>query len=307
MVMIKDNKGIERYSLSTETFNFLNRAREKIENEDAQVLGIIWGNVGCGKSLLAQKLAFAVDPTLSIDRVCFDKNEFVEAVIHSKKKAIIADEGISMFFSRAAMTKDARLMQELMAQIRQKNLMVLICVPNLLTVDSLILDAANFVIRCWEEKKEINGRLVQTKGNASVFIEMPGDPYKSKVIHYLKNKRSNFRQRMRPPQPLFYIPGNPIGESFSKPWYPVDEKDYRIKKESILEKYQLKNNPVNSSKSSKKENMLTIKKRINIQNALHMKETLNFSIKKIAESLNISSKTASSYVKEGKRENRGTI
>jgi len=236
--MIKDNGGIERYSLNTIAYDFLMRAKEKINNEDTQVLGIIWGNVGCGKSLLAQKLAFAVDPTLSIDRVCFDKNEFVEAVIHSKKKSIIADEGISMFFSRAAMTKDARLMQELMAQIRQKNLMVLICVPNLLTVDSLILDAANFAIGVWEDRKEINGRQVQTKGNAAVFIEMPGDPFKSRIIHYLKAKKSSYQRRVRKPLPTFNIEGNPIGETFKKPWYPVGEEEYRIKKESILKKYQ---------------------------------------------------------------------
>tara|TARA_R100001530_G_scaffold109433_2_gene76830 strand:+ start:1930 stop:2910 length:981 start_codon:yes stop_codon:yes gene_type:complete len=238
MVMIKDKDGVERYSLSTEAYKFCMRIREKIQKEDQQVLGIVFGKVGCGKSVLAQHLGYAIDPTLDITKVCFTKEEFIDAVINSKHQVIVADEGISMFFSRASMTKEGRLMSEIMAQIRQKNLCVLICVPDVMSMDWLVLNATNFVLYVWESRKKIGKKLVTTKGNAALFPELPSDPYKTKIIRYLQAKKRSFHKKMRRPTEFCQFPGNPIGETYKPAWYPVGESAYKKKKEAILDKYK---------------------------------------------------------------------
>lgn len=237
MVMIKDLEGKERYSVSTDLFALINRLKVKINDEDSMVLGIVFGDVGSGKSVRTMHIGHAVDPTIDVDRVCFDKDEFIRAVIKHRKKVIIGDEGISLFFSRASMTKEGRLMSELMAQCRQKNLCILICVPEILSVDWLVLNAANFIAYVWESTKMINGRRVTVKGNTAFYPNIPGNPYKDRMIKYLKGKRATRLKNFKRPDPWLVEAGNPIGETFKNPWYPIGEEKYRLKKESILSKY----------------------------------------------------------------------
>jgi len=234
--MVTDENGIERFSMEKDLWDFCQRAKQKIHTEDTQVLGVIYGQVGCGKSVLAQHIGYAIDPTLETSRICFTKDEFMRAVVKSRKQVIIADEGIAIFFSRAAMTKDSRLISEFMAQIRQKNLCILICVPNLLTVDNIVLEATDFCCEVTEIPSMINGRKVQTKGNASFWIEKIKKGVKNQVYYLRKNRNPTFKH-MKGPRPVFRVRGNPVGESFKAPWYPTGEESYRKKKESVLDKY----------------------------------------------------------------------
>ena len=242
MVMITDKNGVERFSLSTRLFKVVERIQEKIHKEDSMVLGILWGGVGSGKSVKAQHIGYAINKPkeLDINKVAFDKDEFIEAVLDSRKEVVIGDEGIALFFSRGSMTKGGRLMAELMAQCRQKNLCMIICVPELLSIDYLILESANFVGYVWESKKEINGKPVSIKGNLALYPAIVGNDYKMKVVHYLRTKKRNPHAKIFRPNPYLTEPGNPIGKTFKEVWYPVGEKDYRIKKESILQKYRKK-------------------------------------------------------------------
>jgi len=204
------------------------------------VVGIFWGSVGGGKSIRAQQIGYAIDSTLdNLSRIAFNKEEFIKTVLESEKQVVIGDEGIALFFSRGSMTKEGRLIVELMAQCRQKNLCVLICVPELLSVDWLILNSANFVAYVWEDRKEINGKMVTIKGNMAIYPDLPGYNYKSQIIHYLKAKRRSPHLRIKRPLPYLLEPGNPIGDTFKKVWYPVGEEGYKAKKEAILKKYKI--------------------------------------------------------------------
>lgn len=252
MVMISDKQGVEQYSLSTRLYELVERIKQKIHQEDSMVLGIIFGKVGCGKSVRAQQIAYAVDPELDITRVDFDKVEFIDAILASEKRAIVADEGISIFFSRAAMTKEGRLVAELMAQIRQKNLFVLICVPDILSIDAIVIEAANFVAYVWEDVVEVNGKNVTRKGNMELYPELPDNRYKTKIISYLKLKRSNPFRKIMKPHPYLVESGSYVGETYKKPWYPVGEKEYRKKKEGVLEKYRQRKKTINSKPEEKR-------------------------------------------------------
>jgi len=233
MVMIND-----KFSISEDLYDFLMRCKEKMFEEDSMVLGILWGDVGSGKSLKAQHMGYVIDTELDIDRVAFDKEEFIRAIIKNRQKVIVGDEGISLFFSRASMTKEGRLISELMDQIRQKNLCIIICVPKLLSLDWSILESANFVGYVWESKKEINGKRRTIKGNLALYPKFVDKDYKMEIIDYLKIKKRSLAKKYRSrPEPFLTQPGEPIGKSFKKPFYPVGEYKYRTKKEAILDKY----------------------------------------------------------------------
>jgi len=239
MVFIGNSETKEGFSASTVLFTLINRCKKKILEEDSMVLGILFGKVGCGKSVRAMQIGWAIDPTMtSANRICFNKDEFAETVINNRKCSIIGDEGISLFFSRSGMTKEGRLMAELMAQIRQRNLCVFICVPNLLSMDAMVLEMADFVAEVSEHSQVINNKKEQFKGNIAFFPELGKNSYKTRIIHYLKAKRGNPNAKIQRPFPYFTEKGSIIGETHRKPFYPVPEDQYRQKKEGILEKYR---------------------------------------------------------------------
>lgn len=234
--MIKDRKGVDRFSVPTPLYDFCMRAREKIQTEDEQVLGIVVGDVGCGKSLLAMRVSYIIDPTLDINKVCFTKDEFIKACLKSRKQAVIGDEAVSMFFNRATMTKESRLITEFMNQIRQRNLFLILCIPDLESIDKNIVKAADFVAKVKAYPAKKGTRLIPTKGNARFWIKGKSN----KVINLynaIKRMQSFSYKRTKIPKCNFRVKGDFVGDTFKKPWYPVDEKLYRQKKESVIQKY----------------------------------------------------------------------
>lgn len=241
MVKIYDKNGKKRFSVSTNTHRFLMRCRDKIQDpqEDNQMLGAFWGKVGCGKSLTAQHFAYIIDPTLSISRICFNKEEFINAVLDNKRKVIIGDEGISLFFTRNVMTKDGRLMSEIMDQIRQKNLCVFICVPKLLSIDRDILSEVDFVAHVWESRETIDGNKVTVKGNVAFYPRLKGKDYAKNIIRYLRDSKANKKHKFKQ-YPAWMEKGTRIMKT-TKAWFVTGEAQYRRKKESILDKYRQTN------------------------------------------------------------------
>jgi hypothetical protein len=238
------------FAMTKRLYNFIMRCKDKILNDDRLVIGIIWGDVGSGKSVKAQEFAHIVsDDKINLDKIAFDKPEFVKAVLLSFKECIIGDEGISIFFSRSAMTKEGRLMAELMGQCRQKNLMILICIPDVLSVDSLVLGMANFICYVWEGRKEINGRRVTIKGNMALYPNFRNNSFRDRIIQYLRIKKGNPLIKIKKPKAYLVEAGQPIGPTFKGAYYCVDEAEYKAKKESILNKYKkaLERKPRNSN------------------------------------------------------------
>ena len=109
---------------------------KKVIKKDWDMVFIVDGKEGCGKSDLAQKCAFYCDPTLTIDRVCFSAKEFKNAINKAQKyEAVIFDEAYSSLSSRGAMSEVNRILVGLLAEIRQKNLFVFIVLPCFFELD----------------------------------------------------------------------------------------------------------------------------------------------------------------------------
>lgn len=229
----------KKFSISKRLERFLVACKNKIENKDRMVIILLWGDPGSGKSVVAQKFAHIVSPNLiSIDKIAFDKDELIRAVLACQKETVIGDEGIALFFSRGAMSKEGRLMAELMGQCRQKNLFLPICMIDILNTDSMILKLSSAICYVWESEKLINGRMVTIKGNLALYPKFRHVNYKDRMIQYLKRKKANPFVREKRPVPYLTMPGDPFGPEFRPAFYAVDEILYRAKKDAILNKYR---------------------------------------------------------------------
>jgi len=236
--MLNDKPALP-FPCSARLYNFMAKIKHKINYDDTHVIGCFWGEQGGGKSVKALWFDYVISgEKLNIDKIAFSKEAFIKAVLISEKEAVQPDEGISIFFSRGAMTKEGRLMAELMQQIRQKNLFVPICIPQVLSVDSLILESCRFIAYVWESRKKINGRMVTIKGNMDLYPKFKHDDYMGRMLHYLKIRKGNPMVKIKRPRPWLREAGQPFGEGFKGAFYPVDEKAYKAKKDSVLDKYR---------------------------------------------------------------------
>jgi hypothetical protein len=233
------------FPCSNSFYKYFNHIKYKLHNEDTEVWGALVGTKkhrrGCGKSVRAQEIAYIVnDGKVDITKIAFTKDEFIRAVLSSRKECIVADEGVSIFFSRAAMTKEGRLMAELADQIRQRNLCIIICIPNPLNLDTTILDALAFIGVVTETRRPTSqgGPPVLHKGDLFMFPNLPNKDYVQSYLNYLKIKKSQPLIKLKRPIPVFREPGHPYGPNYKPAFYAVEEKEYRKKKESILKKYE---------------------------------------------------------------------
>lgn len=100
---------------------------------------IIDGKEGSGKSVLAQQLAFYLDPSLNLDRVVFSANQFKDAVENSQKyQAIVFDESYDSFTSREGASETSKQLISMMTQIRKKNLFIFVVLPSFFDLNRYI-------------------------------------------------------------------------------------------------------------------------------------------------------------------------
>lgn len=138
MVKIKLGKRKEMY-LDEFLKSNLDIIKETIK-KDWDFCIVVDGLEGGGKSSIAQQIAKYLDPTLKLNRICFNENEFRSAIlsIKGKYKAVIYDEAVGGLSSRSAMSKVNRMLISLMSQIRQKNLYVIIVIPCFFELDRYV-------------------------------------------------------------------------------------------------------------------------------------------------------------------------
>lgn len=249
--MITDNKGIERYSVSTKRYNILQKIKRIIQEDESEFWIAYIGETGVGKSLTAQYDAMVIDPSIEGQdkRACFTKEEFIKQCVQSKKQVVIGDEAVSLFFNRASMTKEGREISELSNQIRQKNLCIMLCIPDITALDKQIIKKLKMVVFVWETKeKQPNGTMKTIKGNAGYYPDLKGHMFKTKFVKYLQLKDRYPLKFIKRPNPMFREKGSPNKENA---YHPLGIKQYKEKKENILAKYMI---DPEEAKTKQKEN-----------------------------------------------------
>jgi hypothetical protein len=110
-----------------------------ILKHDKDAVIIIDGKERSGKSVLAQQIAYFLDATFTIDRICFTPQEFIQAIKDTPRGgAIILDEALTTLFSRQAMTKNNVFMVKTIAEVGQKNLVLLVVLPTFFDLDKYV-------------------------------------------------------------------------------------------------------------------------------------------------------------------------
>ncbi len=183
----------------------------KVIRKDYDMVIVVDGEEGCGKSTLAMQMAHYCDPSLTLERVVFTPSEFRKAITTAKKyQAVVYDEAYTGLSSRATMSMINRTLISMLAEIRQRNLFVFVVMPCFFDLDKYV--------SLWRSRILIH---VYTKGfERGRFAFYNKD--KKKALYMLGKKYYSYSK------PKFDFIGR-----FSKQ-YVIDENAYKDKKKHSL-------------------------------------------------------------------------
>ena len=99
--------------------------------DDFDWVVLIVGDPGVGKSVMAQQIAYYLDPTFNIDRITFDNVQYKKTALKLKPySAIIYDEAKEGLDSKQALSLISKELTDFFAECRQLNLFHIIVLPN---------------------------------------------------------------------------------------------------------------------------------------------------------------------------------
>lgn len=202
------------------TLKILLDKAKKIIKKDWDMIFIVDGYEGLGKSVFAQQMGYYLDPTLNLDRVCFTPKEFIEAVKKAKKyQCVIYDEAFGGLSSRAYFSQTNKALVSMLMQIRQKNLYVIIVNPSFFELDKYIV--------LWRSR-------------ALIHIYSPkDDPFKRGTFAFFDQRRKKLLfMNGRKFYTYFKPPANFLG-NFTN-YYPLNEQEYRRRKLLAAEKRKVR-------------------------------------------------------------------
>tara|TARA_R100001594_G_scaffold147038_1_gene199436 strand:- start:3426 stop:4337 length:912 start_codon:yes stop_codon:yes gene_type:complete len=217
--MIKIPCGDTHYWMDGILHNNLISAKSLIK-EDWDFLYVIDGDVGCGKSVLAQQIAYFVsEGRLTLKQICFTPDQFRSAILNAEKyEAIVFDEAFRGLAGRASLSKVNKDIVELLNEIRQKNLFIFIVLPSMWDLDKYITQH-----RCsgvfhvyYLPYKKADGSWSRERGHVKFYNKAKiGYTIGNSSVKYIYPKSASFKITF-------------------KNFYPINEKSYRAKKGQVL-------------------------------------------------------------------------
>ena len=109
----------------------LDKVKLSLEEKDKDFVMCVDGSEGGGKSTMAFSIGKYMDPTLNLDRIVFDAEQFKEAIFKAKKgQCVVFDEAFTGLSSRASLSAVNKALVGLLMQIRQLNLFIIIVLPS---------------------------------------------------------------------------------------------------------------------------------------------------------------------------------
>ena len=185
----------------------LNLLKETIK-KDWDMIFIVDGYEGSGKSVFTAQVAYYCDPTFNLDRIVFNPDNFKEVIMAAEPfQAIVYDEAYGGLSSKSALSKVNKSIVQMLTVIRQRNLFVFIVLPTFFDVDKYVaLWRSRALLHVYTAKKMARGyfEFYNASRKKSMYV-------KGKKFYEYKRGKCNFRGR------------------FSKFWV-VDKKKYDQKK-----------------------------------------------------------------------------
>lgn len=154
---------------------------DRVHVKNKNMILIVVGETGSGKSWAAVHIAEMLDPNFSIDNVIFDVESFIHATqTASKGAAIVFDEAGIGASNRSAMSKVNKAVSALAQSFRHRNTFNILTLPTYTMTDVHLRQLAHFQI---ETIKVVGGRCL-TK-----FKEIQNNPGSGRVYRkYVKVK-----------------------------------------------------------------------------------------------------------------------
>lgn len=113
------------------------RIRNRLINKNEDHVITLGGRPGYGKSTLSFQIAYLIYDDFDYEDINLDVTKWIKRVINGTKgQAITMDEGGVLFNSKRSMSKSNKLLWDIFQTIRQKNLCLIICLPNLYDLDA---------------------------------------------------------------------------------------------------------------------------------------------------------------------------
>lgn len=189
----------------------LNSAKDVIR-KDWDMIFVVDGPEGCGKSVFTQQCAKFVYPDFNINNVVFTPSELRKRIMEAKPyEAIVYDEAYTGMSSRATMSLINRTLISMLAEIRQRNLFIFVVMPCFFDLDKYVA--------LWRSRALIHvytGQNFQRGFFAFYNVDRKKDLYiKGKKYYSYSQPKPNF-----------------IGRFTNH--YTVNEKEYRKKKKNSL-------------------------------------------------------------------------
>lgn len=245
--------------------HILNQAK-KMLRDDWDMVFLVDGMEGSGKSVLAQQVAAYVDEKFSMDDVVFRHDKFTNWVLKAEKyRACVFDEARAGLAARNAMTNVNKALTDMLAEIRQKNLFIIVVLPSIFDLDRNVA--------LWRSRVLLHTRTYNGKRG---FYNYYGRVTKNKL--YIKGKKDY----------SYFIKPDYRGR-FVK-FYPLNEQIYREKK---LENLRALSGNNMKGVEKRKERLM---KFLFLQNLNRKREKYHFTAKAMGEFIGISGNTVMSWL-----------
>jgi len=141
----------EHYSIDNWTARQLEKIKALISKKDRDYVIIIDGEEGTGKSTFASQIAYYVDRTFNMERMCLTPSDFKEKIANADKaQAVVFDEAYTGLASRSALSEINKSLVEMMMEMRKKNLFVILCIPSFFYLEKYAaLHRARALFHCY--------------------------------------------------------------------------------------------------------------------------------------------------------------
>ena len=185
----------------------------KLENKDEDRVYIVDGRERSGKSVFALQQAAYIDPTLTVDRICFTPEEFVNAIKNGKPgQVIVFDEAFRGLSSSSSRSKINLMIKRALMEMGQRNLVIFIVLPSFFLLDIYAaMLRSNALFHIYRDSKNRRGQFRVYNYNKKNALYQIG----LKRGWSYSNPKTKFRDRF-----------------FNK--YPIDQEAYRAKKAQSL-------------------------------------------------------------------------
>lgn len=182
----------------------LDHIKKVVLNKDRDWVCVIDGEEGSGKSVLAMQIAKYLDPNFNLKGMCFNHEQFIKALTtFPKGSAIVSDETYSVASARASLSAINRNINTISAEMRQRNLFVILVIPSFFDLDKTqALWRCRALIHVYYTKEGNRGRYI-------IF------PKRHKLKLYLYGKKTY--SYAKPPTPF------PICKFYGK--YVLDDSE----------------------------------------------------------------------------------